>query len=319
MRRWLILAFALAAGPAWAAPQPRLADLWYAHNASLIMLGAADRIAVTVDAPDQQPWMYRVAPVLHHALVVKAEPANAEALLAAHVGLAFVGRPAEAERLTRLGVPAKAFPFTDVASMRVSLHATADALGTRAAQTQVRAYDAYLDGVLARLRRGLQGVPAQARPRVLHLGSLVPLRADGGGNLIDDWITLAGGRNVAAELHGTLQPVSTEQIERWNPDIIIVGGQDEAPDANPLATVPALKGWRVVRNPSGVYQWDRHGPEAALQLLWAAKLLHPARFAGVDMTAETRTFFKRFFGYALSAGEAARILAAQPPPAGPAR
>ena len=115
MRRWLILALMLAAVPAWAAPLPRIADLWYAHNASLILLGAADRIAVTVDSPTQQPWMYRVAPALRHATVVKAEPANAETLLAAGVALAFVARPAEAERLTRLGVAAKAFPFTDVA------------------------------------------------------------------------------------------------------------------------------------------------------------------------------------------------------------
>ncbi len=319
MRPWPILALVLAAAPAWAASPGRVADLWYAHNASLIMLGAADRIAVTVDSPAQQPWMYHVAPNLRHALVVKAEPANAETLLAAGIGLAFVARPAEAERLTRLGVPARAFPFTDIASMRVSLHATADALGTTAALMRVQAYDAYLDGVLARLRRGLRAVPDAARPRVLHLGSLTPLRADGGGNLIDDWITLAGGRNVAAELHGTLQPVSVEQIERWKPDIIIVGGQDARPDDNPLATVPALKGWRIVRNPSGVYQWDRHGPEAALQLLWAAKLLHPALFADVDMAAETRTFFRRFYDFALTADEATRILAAQPPPAGPSR
>ena len=314
MRRWLILAFALVCVPARAAPPARVADLWYAHNASLIMLGAADRIAVTADSPTQQPWMYRVAPAMNRALVVNAEPANAEALLAAGVGLAFVGRPAEAERLTRLGVPAKAFPFTDVASMRVSLHATADALGSKAAQARLQAYDAYLDSVLTRLQRGLRGVPVQDRPRVLHLGSLTPLRADGGGNLIDDWITLAGGRNVAAELHGTLQPVSIEQIARWNPDIIIIGGQDALPDEQPLQTVPALEGRRIVRNPSGVYQWDRHGPEFVLQLLWTAKLLHPAQFADIDMTRETANFYRRLFGYPITSNETRRILEARSPP-----
>ena len=319
MRRWLPAVLVLAAAPAWAAPPPRIADLWYAHNASTIMLGAADRIAVTVDSPAEQPWMYRIAPALHRARVVQAEPANAEALLAAGVGLAFVSRPAEAERLNSLGVPARALGFTDLQTMRVSLHRTADAIATPLAEARVRAYDAYLDAVLARLRHGLEGVPQAARPRVLHIGSLVPLRADGSGSLIDEWITLAGGRNVAAELHGTLQPISVEQIARWNPDIIIVGGQDARPEDNPLAIVPALKGRRLVRNPSGVYQWDRHGPEVALQLLWAAKLLHPAQFADVDMSRETDVFFRRLFGYALSPDETARILAAAPPPSAPAR
>ena len=176
----------------------------------------------------------------------------------------------------------------------------------------------FVERVLARLRRGLQGVPPAARPRVLHIASLAPLRADGAGSLIDQWITLAGGRNVAAELHGTLQSVSIEQIARWNPDIIIIGGQDARPEDNPLAIAPGLNGRRLVRNPSGVYQWDRHGPEVALQLLWAARLLHPARFADVDMTRETQGFFRRFFGYSLTADETQRILAAAPPPAAPA-
>lgn len=307
----------LVAAPAWGAPPRRIADLWYAHNATVVMLGAADRIAITVDSPAAQPWMYRVAPSLRHATVVAANPANAEALLAAGVDLVFVGQAAEADRLTRLGLPARALAFTDVKSMRASLQNTAEALGGPTAQARVRAYDAYLDAVLARLQRGLRGTPAEGRPRILHLGSLSPLRADGAGTLIDEWITLAGGRNVATELHGTLQPVSIEQIARWNPDLIVVGGQDARPDDDPLATVPGLKGRRIVRNPSGVYQWDRHGPEFALQLLWAAKLFHPARFADISMIAETTGFYRRFFGYPLSAGEAALILAAEPPPAGP--
>lgn len=313
------MALALVAGHAAAAPPARIADLWYAHNATVIMLGAADAVAVTVDSPSAQPWMYRMAPALRRAELVVANPANAEALLAAKVDLAFVAQPAEAERLRQLGVPAVSpGSAVDLASFREGVRRTAAALGTPTARSRAKAYDAYLDGVLARLRRGLDGVSEEARPRVLHLGSLTPLRADGGGTLIDDWITLAGGRNAARELHGTLQPISAEQIARWNPDIIIVGGQDELPDQDPAATVPALKGRRFVRNPSGVYQWDRHGPEFALQLLWAARLLHPDRFAGLDMARETDAFYRRFFGYALTADETGRILGARPP-AAPAR
>jgi iron complex transport system substrate-binding protein len=313
--RWLAAALALAAAPAWGAPPQRIADLWFAHNAATIMLGAGDRIVVTTDSPSAQPWMYRIAPSLGRAQVVVANPANAEALLAAGVEVAFVGQGAEAERLTRLGIPTRAVPITDAASLRANLRDTADAIGTPQARARLKAYDAFLDGVLARLQRGLKGVPDKDRPRVLHLGSLTPLRADGGGTLIDDWITLAGGRNVAAELKGTLKPVSVEQIDRWNPDIIIVGGQDERPDEHPLATMPELAGRRVVRNPSGVYQWDRHGPEFALQLLWAAKQLHPKEFADVDMVRETTDFYRRLYGYPMKAGEARLMLAAEPPPA----
>jgi iron complex transport system substrate-binding protein len=321
--RWLFLVLALAAAPAQAAPVQaaprRIADLWYAHNATLAMLGAADRVVVTADSPAAQPWLYRLAPGLGRATVVAASPANAEALLAAGVDLAIVGRPAEADRLKGLGVPTLACQVVDLASLRDCVDRTAQALGDARARARARAYGAYLDGVTARLDRGLRGLPRPARPRVLHIGSLRPLRADGRGTLIDDWIRRAGGRNAADELQGTLQPISAEQILRWRPDVIIVGGQDERAEADPLAVEPALKGFRVVRNPSGAYQWDRHGPEFALQLLWTARLLHPDRFRDVDMAAETQGFYRRLFGYAMSPQEAASILGAAPPPARPGR
>jgi len=314
IRRWLFVVLALAAGSARAAPPQRIADLWYAHNATVAMLGAADRMVVTVDSPAAQPWLYRLAPGLRQATVVQASPANVEALLAAKVDLAFVGRPAEADRLRSRGVPAMACLVVDMRSLRDCVDRTASALGDPLADARAKAYDAYLAGAEARLERGLRGIPHQARLRVLHIGSLKPLRADGRETLIDDWIRRAGGRNVAYELKGALQPISIEQIVRWNPDIIIVGGQDERAEDNPLAVLPALKGYRIVRNPSGAYQWDRHGPEFALQLLWTAKLLHPNRFQDVDMARETTGFYRRLFGYSMTPVEVSSILAAQPPP-----
>ena len=314
IRRWLFLAVLLAALPAGAAPARRIADLWYAHNATVIMLGAGDRLAVTTDSPSAQPWMYRMAPRMNRATVVQATPVNVEALLAAHVDLAIVGRPAEADRLRSLGIPSLSCQVIDMASLRDCIDRTADALGDPLAHARDKAYDAYLDGVVARLDRGLKGLPDAARPRVLHIGSLMPLRADGSGTLIDDWIRRAGGRNAAAELHGTLQPISVEQIARWKPDLIIVGGQDERAQADPAAVAPVLKGYRTVRNPSGAYQWDRHGPEFALQLLWTAKLLHPDRFKDVDMARETREFYRRLFGYPMTPHEVASILGAEAPP-----
>jgi len=48
-----------------------------------------------------------------------------------------------------------------------------------------------------------------------------------------------------------------------------------------LGDIKAVKGRKVFVNPSGAYLWDRHSAEAALQVLffWAAKTLHPDRFA----------------------------------------
>jgi len=74
-----------------------------------------------------------------------------------------------------------------------------------------------------------------------------------------------------------------------------------------------VKNGKVFVNPSGAYLWDRHSAEAALQVLWAAKLLHPAEFAGLDMGKETKLFYARFFHYELSDAELASILNSTPP------
>lgn len=309
-----VLALALLTTTADAAPTAhRIAELWYAHNAVTVMLGAADQVLVTVATPQAQPWMFRIAPVLLRARAVANGPANAEALLADHVDLAFVSQAAEAERLNRLGIPAKHVEFTDVSTLRDNLRTTAMAIGTPLALARARAYEAYLTQTQQRLSDGLKGLSATARPRVLHLASLSPLRADGADTLIDSWITLAGGRNAAIGLTGNLQNISPEQIARWNPDVIIVGGQAKGATDRPWTAMPIFAGRRVVRNPVGVFPWDRYGPEFALQLQWAAKLLHPDRFASLDLPHQTDDFYRRFFGYRLRWGEYNRIVHALPP------
>jgi iron complex transport system substrate-binding protein len=309
----LLLAVPGLIGAAPAGP-PAIADLWYAHNAMTVMLGAADRVRVTVASPAAQPWMFRVAPALSRAQIVANGSANAETLLGRGVTLAFTAQPAEAERLRRFGIDARAMGFTDVAGFAKSLRETAAAIGTPTARTRLHDYQGYTAAVIRRLRAAMSGLPEERKPRVLHLASWSPLKADGADTMIDQWIRLAGGRNAADGLHGNLQPVSIEQVLRWNPDVIIVGGTAKNPDDQPWKQEPALAGRHIVRNPSGVFPWDRYGPEFALQLQWAAKLLHPDRMGTIDLPAETARFYHRFYGYRPSVEETGRILRAEPPP-----
>lgn len=296
-----------------AVPAQRIADLWYGHNAMVVMLGAADKVAVTVATPKAQPWMFRVAPALAKARAVANGQANAEALMAAHVDLAFVSQGPEAKRLNHLGIRARKVDFTDLATMRASLRTTAAAIGTPLAAVRAHDYEVYLNATLRTLHGGLTGIAQEQKPRVLHLASLSPLRADGADTLIDTWITLAGGRNAAVGLSGNLKPISAEQVARWNPDIIIVGGPAQSLTDRPWGGIPVFRGRRVVRNPVGVFPWDRYGPEFALQLQWAARLLHPDRFATLDLQGRTIEFYRRFFDYALTAQEYHRIEGALPP------
>lgn len=70
----------------------------------------------------------------------------------------------------------------------------------------------------------------------------------------------------------------------------------------------AVKNKKVYVNPAGVFSWDRYGAEVALQILWAAKTLHPELFKDVDIAAETKKFYKEFLHYDLSDKEVGYIL-----------
>lgn len=291
-----------------------IADLWFAHNEILVMLGAADKIKVTAENPKDSPWLFKVAPVLRQARTgVRPESANPEDLLARKIDLVFVPQRATAETLRRASLPTLDAQYATLPDMLTSLDMTAQALGTPAAQATAHLYRQKMEAMIGTLQNRLVKTATTARPRVLHIARLNPLQIDGTGTLIDSWITAAGGLN-AATVAGNHKPTTFEQIAAWNPDIIVLGATAGIPEEGAaLRSLPAFQKGHWAVNPQGVFSWDRYGCEALLQLEWAAKLFHPTLFADMDMTHDVQSFYKTFFHYTLTDDETARILAARPP------
>jgi iron complex transport system substrate-binding protein len=140
--------------------------------------------------------------------------------------------------------------------------------------------------------------------------------------LIGDWIRLGGGTDAAHEVSGTHVTITTEQLLKWDPDVLIIQtpGGDQGLAANSgqsvidaLARQPgwaqfkAVRSGRVTINPQGMYPWDRFGPQEALQIQWIAQTLHPALFKDLDMRAEASFFYKNFFNDTLSEAELAQM------------
>lgn len=291
-----------------------IADLWFAHNEILVMLGAADKIKVSAENPKDSPWLFKVAPVLLQARTgVRPQSANPEDLLARKIDLVFVPQRATAETLRRASLPTLDAEYATLPDMLRSLDMTAQALGTPAAQATARLYRQHMEQMLTLLQSRTASLPPTARPKVLHIARLSPLQIDGTNTLIDSWITAAGGQN-AASVAGNHKPTTFEQIATWNPDIIVLGASAGVPDNNsPLRSLTAFQKGQWAVNPQGVFAWDRYGCEALLQLEWAAKLFHPTLFADMNMQNDVQNFYKTFFHYTLSPEDAARILTARPP------
>lgn len=296
----------------------RIAEGWFAHQSLLMILGAGDNVVATVNRPDSRPWMFQVNPKLNQALLSRGPHFTSEALLGRRAQVVFVSQGnGDAEAYRQAGLPVMEMRFTDYPSLKRAVDTTAQVIGTPQARQRAAEYNQYLQHIIDSVAERNASLNNSKRPRVLHIQSLTPLKVDGSNTLIDTWITLAGGINAASEISGNMQEVSPEKILAWQPDMIILGpGCGELTQSAwgaLFATLKAVENHQVWHNPAGVFPWDRYGSESALQIQWAAKRIHPQRFAEVDMVAMTRDFYRRFFDYSLSHEEAERILQGLPP------
>ncbi len=305
-----------------------IGDNWPAHLEVLAMLGVGDKVAsyVNVDTPDKRPWLAVVNPQMR-----KASPAftktdvNVEEMMKQKPDVVFTMiSPRIKTKLDSLGIPDVQVTFSNFEEVKKIFNLTAKVLGPEA-EKRATAYNNYLDSKLQEIRAYTSTLPDNRKPRVLHVVQLDPLTIDGGHSLIDAWIRAAGGINVAEAVHGSLKVTSKEQLLAWNPDVVIFGASSlhdlakrkatlKGLETDPMwSNVKAVKDHKLYVNPDGAYLWDRYSAETALQVQWAAKLLHPNHFKDLDMAAETRSFYHDFLNYDLSDTEVSEILQGVPP------
>ena len=301
----------------------RVADPWHANNSVVLMLGGADKIVATTAQAQNQPWFRRIFPRIKQvpAAFNAAGEVNVEALIGARpdvILMAYDGTlPPWTGAVSAYRVPIVMMPNRSLAELKTTVRMTGEVLGESEARVAAE-YLRYFDDNIRRVTSVTSKFKSLERPRVLHTASAGVLTVDGRQSVIDDWITIAGGIN-AADVVGLARPVTMEQVAAWNPDVIIVGTAPNQQNRQAILDDPrwrqvkAVKDGRVFVNPSGVYLWDRHGAEAALQVLWAAKTLHPDEFADLDVGKETRNFYEKYFHYALSDDELNSILHAAAP------
>ena len=175
-----------------------------------------------------------------------------------------------------------------------------------------QAYQKWFESSLATVRAGLEGVAESQRPRVLYLqpDTLTQPRL-----IAEWWIPAAGGVSVTNDGRRTeSRSFSMEQVLAWDPDVMIL----TTPQAVRLVrNEKAFAGLRAVRDgrlhvaPVGAHTWSNRTAEQPLTVMWAARTLHPQRFASLDVAAQTREFYARFFGTRLSDAQVAEILSGE--------
>ena len=213
---------------------PHITELMYAVGASAQLVGA--------DAGSDYPAAAKNLPRIGDYSRVNFERVAAlkPDLI---IGWRSGNRAADIYRLKQMGIPVlltDAHPLSDVARL---LRLMGQATGhVNASERAAKDFESRL----IKLRARYASTPAR---RVFYQVWDQPLMTVGGHHWINDAISLCGGRNIFAELHGAAPRVSLESVLTRAPDIIISG--DDAPDRRSMwqrfPRLPAVQHRALIR------------------------------------------------------------------------
>ncbi|CBG87521.1 iron-chelating periplasmic-binding protein [Citrobacter rodentium ICC168] len=297
----------------------RIASPWPAQNTIIAMLGYGDSIVGTSLVAKRIPLFRQSLPAIDDTPVISVNGGHEldpEQIVALGVQRLFVPKSMTVPRqslLEQAGVQVLAFDANSMQALILRVQKTADVLGPDA-QEKARRYQQYFTRNVRLVQERLKDLPASQRVSVYHsMGN--PLTTTGRPSLNQDWMDLAGAKNIAenwfSHKPNRAGEVALEQIVAANPAVIVAMNRRDANAilASPQWTeVDAVRHHRVYVNPKGMFWWCRETSEEALQILWLAKTLYPQRFADVDMREETRQFYHNFFGIVLSDAQLSDVL-----------
>lgn len=178
------------------------------------------------------------------------------------------------EKLRSLGLPVLAVDAQNLEEVYESIRLVSKATGSvKRADQLIREMEEEKKQIVQRVA----SIPEEKRVKVWVEVDSTPYTA-GGGTFLNELITLAGGRNVAAEMKGWTQ-VSSEKVIKWNPDVILA--TYEKADKS----IVSRPGWNRIRavNEKHIYSLDpdvttRPGPRITKGLREIAEILYPDRF-----------------------------------------
>ncbi len=312
----------LVAGSLFAAqPQSdvRIASPWPAQNTIITMLGYGENIVGTSMIAKKIPLFRQSLPRIDDVAVVSVNSGHEldpEQIISLGTQLLFVPKsmtvPGES-LLQQAGVRILAFEANSMTALTSRVQKTADVLGPDAQQKALR-YQRYFDHNVGLVKDRLKDLSDNQRVTIYHsMGN--PLTTSGRPSLNQDWMDLAGARNIAEHWFDSKSnrtgEVALEQIVAANPAVIVAMNKRDAEAimASPQwAQVDAVIHHRVYVNPKGMFWWCRETSEEALQFLWLAKTLYPQRFVDIDMRQEVIDFYHDFFGISLSDSQVSDVL-----------
>lgn len=312
---------ALAQSPAPLSPHNdiRIASPWPAQNTIIAMLGYGKNIVGTSAVAKQIPLFRAALPgivAVPDISVSSGHEINPEQVIGVHAQVVFIPQNmhlAQQDTLTQAGIKVMALQANSLSALVERVMLTAQALGPDAVE-RARRYQTWYQNNVALVRERLAAIPPAQRVTVYH-AMMSPLITSGRPSLNQDWMDLAGAKNIAeawfSGKKNSTGEVTVEKIAAANPDVIVTmtsqGAQQILHDPQ-WQGINAVKKHRVLVNPQGMFWWCRETSEEGLQFVWLAKMLYPTYFSDIDMVKMTRDFYQQFFNLTLTDTQINQIL-----------
>ena len=282
----------------------------------VVMLGYGDRMPSTINAVSRNLLLQSICPALEDAVVVKTSGTiNAETMLSLKTDLIIIGDDTyasdEKAKLDTLGVPYIVVKYASMTEQMQVVSLLGQALQNKETAEK---YVAYYQSCINLASGGVAEINTAPAVRLYHSVNEAA-RTDYPGSLCADWIALMNVDNVSLDTQLNMTEgkayATLEQIYNWDPDIIIA---NESGVADYILTDSKWQGLRAVIDrqvyqiPIGLSRWGHPTSiETPLAILWLAELLYPDSF-DIDVRDEMTSFYKTFFGYAISDDEADDIV-----------
>lgn len=289
-----------------------------AINQMVLMLGSADKITATVPIVKTNDWFVKMFPKIKDVPAPFDTTVNTEQLLASKPDVIFAqtGSVQALNSVKETGIPIITVNISSPENLKKAITIIGQTLGSEE-EAKAAEFCAYYDANVKRLSDKIASIPSDQKVKVFVAGAdnsgTMPLSTEGKGSIVTSWIEQAGGINVAAEagVEGLSQKVSIEDVIKWNPDVIIttaIDGKNAILKSDQWKDINAVKNNKIFVNPKGVYLWSVRSAEAALQPLWAAKILHPDLFSDIDINKEMKNFYSTYYNYSLTDDDVNDIL-----------
>lgn len=269
------------------------------------IFGAADKI-VAQPSMKKFPQLLKMYPQFNNVVNAGSfDDLNIEALVATEPDVALVGVSSDKgnAQIAEVGIPTYVMliGWAAIDTLKQEFLNVGKILGNE--EKAQRLVD-HWNATLGDLEKKVAKIPAGDRKKVYYLSGADITKANT-GDWGRTWIDAIGADFAVPEtdLNGD---VTVEKALEWNPDIIVVQGGsnlDELYGAEQVQDLKAIKNKQVFSIPIGGFWWDRPSPEATLGFLWLAQTVYPEYMGDIDLAAETKDFFKEFYGYDLSDDE----------------